>query len=144
MVWPRVCPVWPLLCTTVWPMVWTTVWPKVFSVFPMVSTMSGHSGQWCPKSVQSGQWWPESARSGQYLSLGIVGLANAFFGYGRSGQYLSFVADFILGRTCLRNQSFPKWGFNKHFGKKLKPAPFICPPLVDTGVQILHVLEVYY
>ena len=48
-------------------------------------------------SGQSGQWWPNSARSGQYLSLGIVGLANACFGYGRSGQYLSWVADFILG-----------------------------------------------
>ena len=59
--------------------------------------MSGQSGQWCPKSVQSGQWWPKSARSGQYLSLGIVGLANACFGHGRSGQYLSWVADFILG-----------------------------------------------
>ena len=98
MVWPKVCSVWPLVWTTVWPMVWTTVWPKVCSVCPMVCTMSGQSGQWCPKSVQSGQWWPKSARSGQYLSLGIVGLANACFGYGRSGQYLSWVADFILGK----------------------------------------------
>ena len=57
-------------------------------------------------------------RSGQYLSLvmfglantylwlcsvwpmpvlGMVGLANACLGYGRSGQCLSWVADFILG-----------------------------------------------
>ena len=93
MVWPRVCSVWPLVWTTVWPMVWTTVWPKVGSVCPM----SGQSGQWCPKSVQSGQWWPKSARSGQYISLGIVGLTNACFGYDRSGQYLSWVADYILG-----------------------------------------------
>ena len=97
MVWPRVCSVWPLVWTTAWPMVWTTVWPKVCSVCPMVVTMSGQSGQWCPKSVQSGQWWPNSARSGQYLSLGNVGLANDFFGYGGSGQNLSWVADFILG-----------------------------------------------
>ena len=99
MVWPKVCSVWPLFWTTVWPMVWTTVWPKVCSVCPMVCTMSGQSGQWCSKSVQSGQWWPKSARSGQYLSLGIVGLAKACFGYGRSSQYLSWVADFILGIT---------------------------------------------
>ena len=63
----------------------------------MVWTISGQSGQWCPKSVQSGQWWPKSARSGQYLFLGIVGLTKACFGYGRSGQYLSWVAEFILG-----------------------------------------------
>ena len=63
----------------------------------MVWTMSGQSGQWCPKSVQSGQLWPNSARSGQYLSLGFVRVANACFGYGRSGQNLSWVADFILG-----------------------------------------------
>ena len=87
MVWPMVWTmVWPRVCS-VWPLVWTTVWPRVCSVCPMVWTMSG----------QSGQWWPKSARSGQYLSLGIVGLANACFGYGRSGQYLSWVADFILG-----------------------------------------------
>ena len=88
MVWPRVCSVWPLVWTTVWPMVWTTVWPRVCSVCPMVWTMSCQSGQWCPKSVQSGQ----------YLSLGIVGLANACFAYVRSGQNLSWVADFILGQ----------------------------------------------
>ena len=98
-VWPRVCSVWPLVWTTVWPMFWTTVWLRVCSVCPMVCIMSGQSGQWCPKSVQSGQWWPKSARSGQYLSLGIVGLANACFGYGRSGQYLSWVANFILGHN---------------------------------------------
>ena len=97
MVWPMACSVWPLVWTTVWPLVWTTVWPMVCLVCQMVWTMSGQSGQWCPKSVQSGQWWPKSARSGQYLSLSIVGLANACFRYGRSGQYLSWVADFILG-----------------------------------------------
>ena len=102
MVWPKVCSVWPLILTTIWRMVWTTIWPKVCSVCPMVWTKSGQSGRWCPKSVQSGQWWPKYARSGQYLSLGIVGLANACFGYGRSGQYRSWVADFILGSDCQR------------------------------------------
>ena len=76
MVWPTVWTmVWPKNCS-VWPLVWTTVWPMVWIM-----------------SVQSGQWWPKSARSGQYLSLGIVGLANTCFGYGRSGQYLSWVQE---------------------------------------------------
>ena len=81
-VWPKVCSVW----TKVWTRVWPTVWRK-----------SVQSGQWWSKSVWSGQGWPKSVRSGQYLSLGMVGLANACLGYGWSGQCLSWVADFILG-----------------------------------------------
>ena len=80
----------------------------------MVWTMSGQSGQWCPKPVQSGQWWPKSAWSGQYLPLGIVDLANACFGYGRSGQYLSWVADFILGGVIIGSMAN-----NCHFLKLL-------------------------
>ena len=96
-VWPRVCSVWPLAWKTAWRVVWPTVWPRVCSVCPMVWKTSGQSGQWWPKSVQSGQWWTKSVWSAQYLSLGMVGLANACLGYGRSGQYLFWVADFILG-----------------------------------------------
>ena len=45
--------------------------------------------------------WPKSVRSGQYLSLGMVGLANASFAYSRSGQCLFWVAEFILGSRCV-------------------------------------------
>ena len=89
LVWPKVCStwpmvwttVWPTVCTTVWPIVWTTVWQWFFSFWPIVRR----------KSVQSDQ----------YLSLGMVGLANASFAYGRSGQCLSWVADVILGTLCV-------------------------------------------
>ena len=66
---------------------------------------SVRSGQWSGESLLSlanggqslwsGQGWPKSVRSGKYLSLGMVGLANAYLVYGRSDQYLSWVANFI-------------------------------------------------
>ena len=109
-----------LLITMVGPMISTTVWPWFCSAWPMVWRKSAQSGQWWSKSVWSGQGWPKSVRSGQYLSLGMVGLANACLGYGRSGQYLSWAADFILGsdikfsNTCLDQMSSPYLPFSRH------------------------------
>ena len=103
MLWPKVCSVWPLILTTVWRMVWPTVWTRVWrrvsSIWPMDWTMSGQSGQWCPKSVQSGQWWPTSARSGQYLSLGIVGPANTCLGSRTSSWALNKINIVLFSIT---------------------------------------------